>query len=169
MRRQKDTGGFSLTGGSLHTRDAIRQRGLLRLYKRRVGEERWRLVASGENVLTNAGAGQAHSLLWGEQFAEAAYGWLALGSDDTAPAASDTALVSENATSRVAFTGTTVASTRATIKVYFSPSKGNGTIKEWGIFNAAAGGTMFNRGLVQPSVTKTSTEEMLAEVIIDLS
>jgi hypothetical protein len=68
---------------------------------------------------------------------------MAVGADNTAAAAGNTALGSELA--RVALTSDTVAGAVVTYVATFGPGVGTGAIVEAGIFNAASSGTMLCR------------------------
>jgi len=133
---------------------------------RELGAESWELVAQGHNIPTKAGLAQLQKLAWGDS--AVVFGWLAVGSDNTAANENQTALVSEISQGRKAFTGHTVAEKQSNIQVYFAPHEAVGTIKEWGIFNASSGGVMLCRGLVEPSKTKADTQEMIFEVVLTL-
>ena len=68
---------------------------------------------------------------------------MAIGSDNTPPDPSDTALGSELA--RVAFTSATVTDNTIVWVGTFGPGVGTGTVQEAGIFNASSGGTLLAR------------------------
>lgn len=72
-------------------------------------------------------------------------GYMAIGSDGTTPAASDTALGSELA--RVAFTSATTTANVVTWVGTYGAGVGTGTVQEAGIFNASTGGTMLARAI----------------------
>lgn len=80
---------------------------------------------------------------------ETAMGYCAIGSDNTAPAAGDTALASE--VGRVALTskvqGTGGNANQVTYSATFPAGTGTGTIVEAGILNAAAAGVMLARSI----------------------
>ena len=151
--------------------ERLRYASTIRLWKRQVGadwdsqEEEWDLVGEGANIPVRVGLEQMQKLMWGMDSTH--FNYLALGSGSQEPSYMDTALQTE--LDRLAFTGKTVTDNQAVIKVYFAPDHGNGDISEWGIFNNSSGPTMLNRGLVTPTVTKTDTEEMIAEVVVNVS
>jgi len=90
-------------------------------------------------------AGKNYLAAWLAAASQAGYfmQYIALGSDDTAPQATDTQLVSEHPT-RVA--GTVTSSTNVWQNVAsFGPGVNTGQIKEAGLFSIAAVGTMLAR------------------------
>jgi hypothetical protein len=80
---------------------------------------------------------------------ETAMGYCAIGTNNTAPAAGDTALASE--VGRVALTskvqGTGGNANQVTYSATFPAGTGTGTIVEAGILNAAAAGIMLTRSI----------------------
>jgi hypothetical protein len=153
-------------GSSCMLREWIGEQAEARVWMREAGAETWELVAGGHNVPTKAGLAQLQALAWGDS--SVMFGWLAVGSDDTAANENQTALVSEISQGRKAFTGHTVTEKQTNIQVYFAPHEAVGTIKEWGIFNASSGGVMLSRGIVEPSKAKSDTQEMIFEVVLSL-
>lgn len=69
--------------------------------------------------------------------------YVAVGTDNTAPAAGDTALGSESA--RVGTDSVTQSTNKVTYVATFGPGVGTGPLREAGIFNAASNGIMFAR------------------------
>jgi len=106
--------------------------------------------------ITNAGLAPLSGLT-GNTGAYAAFTYLALGSGNTAFAATQTALVTEFSTiglSRASATvsQTTTTQTNDTLKLTHSWSvTGSGTIKEAGVFNDASAGTMLARKVLSSS------------------
>lgn len=70
---------------------------------------------------------------------------MAVGTNNTAPVAGDTALLAEVAASRVALTSTTPSSNTVVYVATFNPGVGTGALVEAGIFNAASLGTLLCR------------------------
>ena len=105
------------------------------------------------NLVTNAGKNLAASLLNGSGNA---LSHVAVGSDNTTPALTDTALTG---TEHERVAGSIAVSTNEiTITASFGSGIGsNVTAGEFGIFNASSGGDMFSR-LVTPSFTIASTD-----------
>ena len=115
------------------------------------GKEKWD-TGIINNTITNAGLAELANLA-GDVSTPAAFTYLAVGTDNTAPAASQTALQAEITDSGLARASATV--TRQTTNVTndtlqlveaFSVS-GTKTVEEAGIFNAASSGTMLGRAL----------------------
>ncbi len=150
----------------LRVKEWITEQAWVRVWMREVGAWEWELVAEGCNTPTKAGLAQLQKLAWGDSLVT--FGYLAVGSDDTAATEDQTALISEISQGRKAFTGHTVTEKQTNIQVYFAPHEAVGTIKEWGIFNLSAAGVMLCRGLVEPPKPKADTQEMIFEVILTL-
>lgn len=83
--------------------------------------------------------------------------YIGVGSGTTAAAATDTALVTQ--LMRKAMDGgyPTIAGNVLTFRATFATTDANGAWNEWGVFNAATGGTMLNRK-VESLGTKPSTQ-----------
>lgn len=81
-------------------------------------------------------------------------GWAAVGSDNTAPIAGNTALANE--LGRVALTsklqGTGANANQVTYSATVPAGTGTGTIVEAGIFNAVSSGIMLARSIFSPIV-----------------
>lgn len=108
------------------------------------------------NLVVNAGLTLVRDLLDSTIAAPTPPTHLAFGTDATAAAGTQTALVAEvfrdALTSRVR-TGLTI-----TFKHFLSSSQANGnTLREWGLFNAAAAGTMFSRAVFGSPIIKTTS------------
>ncbi len=82
---------------------------------------------------------------------------MAVGTDNTAPAAAQTALLAEAA--RVTLDSSGAAANVATYTATFGPGVGTGALVEAGIFNAASAGTMLSR-VTYPVVNKGSGDTM---------
>lgn len=106
------------------------------------------------NLVVNAGLTLVRDLLDSTITAPTPPTHLAFGTNASAAAGTQTALVTEvfrdALTSRVR-TGLTI-----TFKHFLSSSQANGnTLREWGLFNAAAAGTMFSRAVFGSPIVKT--------------
>jgi hypothetical protein len=78
------------------------------------------------------------------------------GSDATATAAGQTALLAQIA--RDTITASTPTSKTRTITYFLGPNVGNGnTIREIGLFSAAVGGSMYARAVLAAEIVKTSS------------
>jgi len=93
------------------------------------------VVTAGKNVIADR-LGKASP-------AKGAMTHMAIGTDNTAPAAANTALGAEAA--RVALTSTTVTDNAVQYQATFGPGVGTGAITEAGMFNAASAGDMLCR------------------------
>jgi len=110
-------------------------------------------VYSGHNLIVNAGLAALMSV-WNGDGAEAAFTYLAVGSDDTAVTAADTTLGTEIAASgleRVSATASrdteNVANDTGKLTHQWTAS-GVLAVKELGVFNAASAGTMFAHKII---------------------
>ena len=116
------------------------------------------------NVVTTAGLSEIISLITGSG---TAFTHFAIGSDNTAAAAGQTALLSEEG--RSTFTSTVLGSSSVTWQYLLPATELNGTnLYEAGIFNAASGGTMLNR-YTYSVVEKTSAIQALYTVVLTIS
>lgn len=103
-----------------------------------------------QNIITNAGKAQI-ALLAGASGTPFTY--LALGTSNTAAAASQTALVAEIVTNSLTRSAATVSRvtttvTNDTLQLLFTwTASGSSTVEEIGMFNASSAGTMLNRAL----------------------
>lgn len=70
---------------------------------------------------------------------------MAVGTTNTAPAAGDTALAAEVASSRVALTSTTVTNNQIVYVATFPAGTGTGALVEAGLFSASSSGNMLAR------------------------
>jgi len=112
-------------------------------------------VHEDEDLITNAGKALVAGLLLSD-VGGTAFDYIAIGSGSTSPAAGDTALDAELTRAPATGTRITTTVTNDTAQLVYTFSSGNpaglhGTstgsrsIKESGIFNAGAGGTMLCR------------------------
>lgn len=108
------------------------------------------------NIVTNAGLDLFVTLITGDSTDYPSH--MAIGTDDTAAAVTDTALGAE-VSPRQAFTTETTSSTGIIQwKGFWNSTEANGnTIAEAGIFNASSSGTMSNRVVLSPALSKTNS------------
>jgi hypothetical protein len=104
------------------------------------------VVATGFNIIRDLLAGDVIDALT----------HFALGTDTTAPLIGNQALGTE--VYRDSITQFVDESATLKVKYYLPASQANGnTIGEAGIFNSAAGASMFNHVLISPTIVKTSS------------
>ena len=122
------------------------------------------------NLAMNAGI----DLMWdlttaaGGQGYDNSNAYIGVGNDNTAAAAAQTDLIGTNA--RVGMNGgyPTTTSQIATFQSDFGSAVGNFDWEEWGVFNAAAAGTMLNRK-VSSQGTKVSGQTWQVTLAITMS
>lgn len=112
-----------------------------------------------KNLVVNVGLQEALDLLFG--LGGTTFGYLAVGSDNMAPAAGQTALGSEIA--RSGFDECSRSGQVVTASAWFGASEGNGTWRESGLFNAASAGKLLARCLFDPVITKDATKVVQVE------
>lgn len=117
------------------------------------------------NLVVNAGLQETLDLLFG--LGGTAFGYCAVGSDNTAPAAGQTTLGDELA--RSIFDDCSRSAQVVTANTWFGASEGNGTWREGGIFNAASAGKMLARALFDPIITKDATKVVQVEWTVTAS
>jgi len=122
----------------------------------------------GENVITDAGLDFLASFLVSANAAASTFtmGYIAIGTDSTAEAASNTALGTEAAR----HTGTVSHSSDNIYKVTatFASGLGTGAIVEYGLFSSNTGGTMLNRD-TESVVNKGADDVLTVTTEITLS
>lgn len=127
---------------------------------------------SVDNLITNAGIAQL-ALLAGDASA-VPFTYLALGTDNTAPAVSQTTLVAEITDSGLARATATVSRVQTTVAndtlqlVYEWTASGTKTVEEIGVFNANANGTMLSRALTSTKIM-TNGEKLQATYRVKIS
>ncbi len=116
----------------------------------------------GNNLVVTTGLNHIAALLSG---GETAMGWMSAGSDNTAPAAGNTALGTE--LGRVALDSKTQTGGNTVVYIAtFGAGTATGAWEEAGLFNAASSGTMLNRLL---TTTKTKAADEVFEMQITLT
>jgi hypothetical protein len=115
---------------------------------------------SGFNVITTNGKEMLASALQAGAGASAQHNfrYIAIGSDNTAEAAAQTALLTELA--RAAGTASYVSGAIYQVTATFASGTGTGTIYEYGLLNSSANGTMLSRdteGLITKGANDTLT------------
>ena len=116
-------------------------------------------------AITNAGLAQIASLITGAgtTFSNA-NAKLGVGNGNTAFAVSQTDLQGTSKLRKAMDSGyPTVSGPTVTFKSTFLPAEANFAWLEWGIFNAASGGTMLNR-VVENNSTKLSNQTWILQV-----
>lgn len=116
-----------------------------------------------KNLVVNVGKSFIASRMAGN--ASAVMGWMAVGTNNTAPSATDTTLNTEIA--RVATTvsgGTPSGNTVQYVGVY-PAGVATGALTEAGIFNASSAGTMLSR-TTYPVINKGASDEMTITWVI---
>lgn len=101
--------------------------------------------------------------------ANSPWNYIAIGTGSTAPAAGDTALVSELTRLQDATaTYTTTSGKQLQLQVSFGPGVGTGNIAESGLFNAASGGSMLARQTFT-TISKGASDTLTVTWTITLS
>lgn len=90
-------------------------------------------------------------------------GYMAVGTDSTAPAAGNTTLGAEVA--RVAVTSATASTNTVTYVATFGAGTGTGALTEAGLFNSNSGGTMLSR-TTYSVINKGSGDEMTVTWVV---
>lgn len=124
----------------------------------------------GHNLVVLAGRNLVRDLLAKSFLADATVGLthFAFGSGSTAINDSQTALVTE--TLRQAILDLVKGSSNITAKFFLASTQLNSTtIREAGLFNAGAAGTMFARYLLAPSIVKDNTVAVTFTWVITMS
>tara|TARA_B100000073_G_C23729045_1_gene570195 strand:- start:1329 stop:1745 length:417 start_codon:yes stop_codon:yes gene_type:complete len=122
------------------------------------------LVREVPNMVVSTGISFVSSRMHGTSASVMSH--LAIGSDNTAAAANQTALLTELA--RVALTSTTVSGAQVTYVASIPPGTGTGNVTEAGILNAGSAGTMLCRSVFD-AVTKGATDTMQFNWVLTVS
>lgn len=124
-------------------------------------------VRRKDNIIVSTGFDAICDSLGKNSGRPAAFGYIALGTGTTAPALSQTALISEIA--RQAATYAHVAGTQVmTFSSTFLPGAATGAITEAGVFNAANAGMMLDRVLFNV-INKGENDTLTAQFQFTLS
>jgi len=119
------------------------------------------------NLVVTAGRNLIRDLLSGTSTDELTH--FGVGTSSTAVAAGDTDLGAVIGSGRDTITQFVSAGGSLTVKYYLNSSTGNGsTLREAGIFNASAAGTMFAR-TVHSAIVKTSSVTVTYSWLISIS
>ena len=111
------------------------------------------VVTVGKNWIASRMQGTASNVM----------GYMAVGTDSTAPAVGNTTLGAEVA--RVAVTSATASTNTVTYVATFGAGVGTGALTEAGLFNAASVGTMLSR-TTYSVINKGSGDEMTVTWVI---
>ena len=122
------------------------------------------LVREVPNMVVSTGISFVSSRMHGASASVMSH--LAIGSDNTAAAANQTALLTELA--RGALTSTTVSGAQVTYVASIPPGTGTGSVTEAGILNAGSAGTMLCRSVFD-AVTKGATDTMQFNWVLTVS
>jgi hypothetical protein len=122
------------------------------------------VVQEVDNLVVTAGKNYVASRI--KDASATAMSHMAVGTNNTAAAAGQTALSAE--TARVALTSTTVSNNTVTYAATFGAGTGTGALVEAGILNASSSGTMLCR-TVYTTVNKGSSDSMTVTWVITVS
>jgi len=136
--------------------DSIAIQGIIRYVLKDEITGRIKLDTTIKNIVTNAGRQAIVDRLQGGSPAVADY--IAIGTDATAAAASQTTLVAEVARAQGTLSQPDAHTDRCTYT--FPAGTGTGTITETARLNAASAGTMMGRGIISPSAVKTAADSL---------
>lgn len=132
-----------------------------------------RLTISGQskfifiNIIVNGGFDFVADAIGNSSSRPGVMGWIAVGTGTTAAASTQTALVTEikrNASTYAHTAGTKVF----TFTASYAAGDATGALTEAGVFNAASGGTMFDR-VVFPVVNKGADDSLTAVFTFTMS
>lgn len=124
-------------------------------------------ILQKKNLITNAGFGMTLEMLGKATSRPNWITHLAVGSDDTDPTVTDTALGTQLARVPATFSHTANAKT-ASFAGEFGAGVGTGAIVEAGLFNAATGGTMLNR-IIFGAINKGAADILTITATINMS
>lgn len=120
----------------------------------------------GHNIVTDVGFQWLCDKLAEATTSELLY--VAAGSGTTAAAAGDTTLQTERWRGPIVTkerVGTTLV-----VRTFLDSSEANGySLSEFGILTASTGGTLFNRVILSPAVSKDATKTLTIQITISLS
>ena len=118
-------------------------------------------------ALTTAGINAlAQNIIGQGTFFDAANAYIGVGDGTTAFSVSQNNLQGTNKVRKAMDSGfPTVDAPTVTFKSTFTPAEANFAWNEWGVFNAATGGTMLNR-VIESNGTKQSNQTWVLEVAV---
>lgn len=93
------------------------------------------IVTTGKSYITSRMSSNTTSVM----------GWIAVGTNNTSPAAGDTTLNTEIYRAATTVSGGTPSTSTVLYETLLGPGQGTGTLVEAGIFNNSSGGTMLAR------------------------
>lgn len=93
----------------------------------------------------------------------------AIGTGSVAESESDTTMTTETFRKAIQTATVDVVDLEIDIECFLGVSEGNGTIREWGLFDAATGGNMHVHEVMAQDETKTDSMEMLCDIIIEIN
>ena len=124
-------------------------------------------VVHKDNIIVNGGFDFVADAIGNSGSRPGVMGWIAVGTGTTAAASTQTALVTEikrNASTYAHTAGTKVF----TFTASYAAGDATGALTEAGVFNAASGGTMFDR-VVFPVVNKGADDSLTAVFTFTMS
>lgn len=125
----------------------------VRVWRHDLRTGRRELWDAGHNLVTNAGLNLIRDRLRGAALVSA-LSHLAVGTNNTAAGAGDTALGAE--VFRDIVTQSSVSASTVVIRYYLGPNDANGnTLREAGLFNASSGPTLYARRILSSPIVKT--------------
>jgi len=126
-------------------------------------------MGRSKNLVVNAGLAEVAGLILSD-VGGTAFDYLALGTDSTAPSATDTALgaeITDSGLARAAATGTRVTTsvTNDTAQLQHTwTATASKSIRECGVFNAASGGTMLARANITVDVNSGDSIQLTYKI-----
>jgi len=143
--------------------EVIRLRGHIEIFLKNAATDQIINKVSVDNVVVTAGRRWAlEQLASSEMATNESISYLAVGTGTTAPATSDTGLVSEYTRKAIGtFTTSNLTSNPPSwqAEVSFNTNEANTTLGEIGLFNSSASGTMFARATFS-TVNKTTSNTL---------
>lgn len=128
----------------------------------------------GTNIITNAGKAAEAGLI-GNTGGVSPFTYLALGTSNTAVAATDTTLGAEITDTGLARASATVSRITTSVAndtlqlTYTWTASGVKTIQETGVFNASSSGVMLGRKVLSPSITTANTDLVIITYTVQLT
>jgi len=149
----------------MQAQDAFKMHGAVTLILEKANGEKE--ITHKDNLIVDVGFDFIADAIGNAGARPAAMGWIAIGSDATAAANGNTALIAE--ITRLAATYAHTAGTKVfSFSATFNPGTGTGAITEAGVINAAAAGIMLDR-VVFPVVNKGADDTLTAVFTFTMS